>query len=249
MSLTIFQTDAMTPPDSGAPGWTPSADYRRVVDRTEHGATAVDGCLNKYVGPRAAGPVLYPGYVEVCYLVQGDHTQLLASGELIDVPGGTFAIRYDGATSYVITPESLTSVCFFSPGRPADWPGRGAATSETVKGDPVYIDPKKLDAAPEPETVTGTARTRVVLSYSELLPVNVRWTEMDAGARIGLAASAEDRILYLVEGSVRLTDAAGEHGADAGAFVQWPAGEALTIAAEGAATYFTVGSPDGVASA
>ncbi|MBB5625130.1 hypothetical protein [Sphaerisporangium krabiense] len=223
---------------------------RRVISRWEDGADAVDGCYNEYVGPRVAGPVVYPGYVEVCYLPKGDHVQLTASGKVVEVREGSFAIRLRGSTSFVIIPQALTSVCFFSPGRPRDWGGRGVASQEAVLADPLFVHPDDCAEFDDPDAgVVGTVRSREVMSHEVCERVSVRWTRMDAGAVLNGAACGADRMVYVVEGTIVLRDADGEHSAGTGSFIQWPPDDALTISASEPATFFTLSAPGGVAAA
>ncbi|WP_204070801.1 hypothetical protein, partial [Sphaerisporangium krabiense] len=187
------------------------------------------------------GPVVYPGYVEVCYLPKGDHVQLTASGKVVEVREGSFAIRLRGSTSFVIIPQALTSLCFFSPGRPRDWGGRGVASQEAVLADPLFVHPDDCAEFDDPDAgVVGTVRSREVMSHEVCERVSVRWTRMDAGAVLNGAACGADRMVYVVEGTIVLRDADGEHSAGTGSFIQWPPDDALTISASEPATFFTL---------
>jgi hypothetical protein len=218
--------------------------HKEIFVAYEDGPTSLDVGHNKYRGPRAGGPVIYPGFVEVCYLPKGEHYQLTQSGALVHVREGSFAIRLEGSTSWVITPKELESICFFSPGRPANWSGKGVPSDVGILQDPLYIHPDEVQEFDDPAAETpGTVRSRDILTAADTRQASVRWSVLGAGACLRAAVSGSDRMIHLLKGEITITVDGVPQIAAEGSYISWPAGDGSTITTERGATLFTVSSP------
>jgi quercetin dioxygenase-like cupin family protein len=224
--------------------------HRKVFRSHTDGPASMDVGCTEYKGPRVGGPVVYPGYVELCYLPKGEHYQLTASGQLVHVRQGSFAIRLEGSTSWVITPKELGSLCFFSPGRPDVPSVRGRVTDVPVLTDPLFIHPEDLAEFDDPDAQSpGTVRSREILTIEDTAQMSARWSELEPGAALHGAASAADRMIYLVDGELTLETGGERIEVAQGSYVNWPAGDSCILTApDGGATLFIVTSPAGAAS-
>ncbi|QXJ24270.1 hypothetical protein AGRA3207_005559 [Actinomadura graeca] len=244
MPLTIRHYSEVEPVNPFGPvTWGKTPRHRRIFGTEHDNAWRVDAGYNEYPAPRVGGPVIYNDD-EICYMPSGDHVQLLASGKLLHVRAGSFMLRLEGAVSYVIMPEELTSICFHAPGRPPGWRPRYEPTTETVTGDPIWVHPDDFAAFDEPEAeVPGTVATKVIFGADVSPRAQVRWTVMEPGSRVAAGPGNAERILAVVEGEATIGQGDRESATARGTFVQWPAGETLTIGSAEGAAYFVVSAP------